>query len=117
MVKKMKNKFGTFLLICVCPFLWLNFLVFSGVALYFFERDAQPDVFGSITNAIIYVALNFLTIGYSGIGPLSFGGKLICIVGSILGGFLGVAIFIGIVVWIYRFISSNMRTRSNVINS
>lgn len=82
-----------------------------------FEKEAQPEVFGSITQAIGYVFLTFFTIGYSDLGSVTLGGKLICIAVPMIGSLLGVAIFIGIVVWIYRCISSNMRTRSNGINS
>ena len=105
----MKTKFGTLLLICVCVFMLLNILYFSGVALYFFEKDVQPDVFGSITEAIRYVTLTFFTVGYSSIGPLSDGGKLICIGVSMLGSLLGLVLFIGIVVWIFRSVSSYRR--------
>lgn len=105
----MKNKFGAFQMLLVCAFVLLNMLFFSAVALYFFEKDAQSDVFGSITDTITYILLTFFTAGYSTIFPLSLGGKLICIGVSMIGSLLGVAIFIAMVVWIFRFVSSYRR--------
>lgn len=105
----MKNKLGPFRMVLVCAFVLLNMLFFSAVALYFFEKDAQPDVFGSITDTITYVLLTFFTVGYSDISPLSLGGKLICIGVSMIGSLLGVAIFIAIVVWIFRSVLSYRR--------
>ena len=106
MVKKMKSNLGAFRLLLVCAFVLLNMLFFSAVALYFFERDAQPDVFGSITDTFTYILLTFFTIGYSSIFPLSFGGKLICIGVSMIGCLLGLVLLIGIVVWSFRSVSS-----------
>ena len=114
---KMKTKFGTFRIILLCVLLLFIFLSFSGVALYSLEEEAQPEAFGSITDAIGYVSLTFLTIGYSDFGPVTLGGKLICIGVTILGGLLGIAIFVGIVVWIFRLVSLNKKASSDVINS
>ena len=108
-MKKMKNKFGTLLLICVCVFMLLNILFISAVALYFFEKDSHHGEFSSLADTIRHVSLEFFTVGYSDITPVSFGGKLICIGVPILGNLLGVLIFIGIVVWIFRSVSSYRR--------
>ena len=109
MVKKMKSNLGAFRMLFVCAFVLLNMLFFSAVALYFFEKDAQPVVFGSITDTITYILLTFFTIGYSTIVPISLGGKLICIGVSMIGSLLGIVLLIGIVVWIFRSVSSYRR--------
>ncbi len=96
-------------MVLVCAFVLLNMLFFSAVALYFFEKDAQPVEFGSIIDTIEYILLTFFTVGYSDISPLSLGGKLICIGVSMIGSLLGVAIFIAIVVWIFRSVLSYRR--------
>lgn len=105
----MKNKTGSFRMVLLCAFMVLNILFFAAVALYFFEKDAQPTAFGSIIDAIIYISLTFFTVGYSTIFPISFGGKLICIGVSMIGSLLGILLHIGIVVWIFKSVLSYRR--------
>lgn len=108
-MKKIKNRTGNFRMFLLCVFLLLNILLIAAVALYFFEKDAQTVAFGSITDAIKYISLTFFTVGYSTIFPLSFGGKLICIGVSMIGSLLGMVLFIGMIVWIFRSVSSYRR--------
>ena len=73
----------------------------SACGIYFFEKDIQPGVFGSVLNTITYTFLIFATIGYTYTVPVTSGGILIssmvAIVGSIIGILLFVNVFIGII--------------------
>lgn len=48
----------------------------SSVFIYFFERAAQPDAFGSVPEAIWWAVVTFTTVGYGDITPITLGGKV-----------------------------------------
>jgi voltage-gated potassium channel len=49
----------------------------SSVAMYEMERDAQPQVFAKLTDAIWFVLTTLTTVGYGDKVPITVGGKLI----------------------------------------
>ena len=48
----------------------------SSVFIYYFERGAQPDVFGSVPDALWWAVVTFTTVGYGDITPITNGGKI-----------------------------------------
>lgn len=48
----------------------------SSVFIYFFERAAQPDAFGSVPDALWWAVVTFTTVGYGDLTPITLGGKV-----------------------------------------
>ncbi len=63
----------------------LALLVFSGSAMYFIERTAQPDTFSSIPAAMWWALATLTTVGYGDIVPITPLGKLFGSIVAILG--------------------------------
>ncbi len=74
------------------------FLLISSLSLYLFEKDNQPNEFGSIGSAMQYVLITFTTIGYDDDGtPLTFGGIVITFLTALIGTLVAIAFWIWIV--------------------
>jgi voltage-gated potassium channel len=56
--------------------LMLSLLVFLSSLVYFFEREAQPDKYGSIPEAMWWGIVTLTTVGYGDVTPLTPFGKL-----------------------------------------
>ncbi|OFZ91129.1 MAG: hypothetical protein A2W21_14900 [Betaproteobacteria bacterium RBG_16_66_20] len=56
--------------------LMLALLVFQSSAVYYFEREAQPDKFGSIPEAMWWGIVTLTTVGYGDITPVTPWGKI-----------------------------------------
>jgi voltage-gated potassium channel len=54
----------------------LMLLYFSGVGIYFFEHEAQPDRFASIFHSLWWAVATLTTVGYGDIYPITLGGRL-----------------------------------------
>ena len=48
----------------------------SGVGIYYFENDAQPDVFTSVFQSLWWAIATLTTVGYGDIYPITTGGKI-----------------------------------------
>ncbi|MFT6122418.1 MAG: voltage-gated potassium channel [Oleiphilaceae bacterium] len=48
----------------------------SATGIYIFERDAQPDAFGSIPASMWWAFVTLTTVGYGDITPITVGGKI-----------------------------------------
>lgn len=57
-------------------FLSLFVIYLSATGIYFFERQAQPEVFASILHSMWWAVATLTTVGYGDIYPITFGGKL-----------------------------------------
>lgn len=57
-------------------FLAVILLYLSAVGIYYFERDAQPEVFKSIFDALWWAVATLTTVGYGDVYPVTMGGKL-----------------------------------------
>lgn len=69
--------------------LMVALLVFQSALVYYFERDVQPDKYGSIPEAMWWGIVTLTTVGYGDITPVTFWGK-------VAGGFtaiIGVCMF------------------------
>jgi len=56
--------------------LMLSLLVFLSSLVYYFEREAQPDKYGSIPEAMWWGIVTLTTVGYGDITPVTAWGKL-----------------------------------------
>jgi voltage-gated potassium channel len=56
--------------------LLIALLVFQSALVYYFERDAQPDKFGSIPEAMWWGIVTLTTVGYGDVTPVTFWGKM-----------------------------------------
>ncbi|MCG9127258.1 hypothetical protein JT359_06600 [Candidatus Poribacteria bacterium] len=78
-------------------------LVFlSACGIYFFERDIQPKVFGSVLNSITYTILLYTTIGFSNITPVTIGGKMISLAVTTLATIIGLLFLVYIIIGAIR---------------
>ncbi len=76
-LNRMKNAFlavreEIFLFFMLC----LMFIFLASSAIYFFEHQAQPEVFSSIFHSIWWTFMTITTVGYSDIYPVTIGGKI-----------------------------------------
>ncbi len=51
-------------------------IYFSAIGIYYFEHDAQPEVFRSIFDALWWALITVTTVGYGDIYPVTVGGRL-----------------------------------------
>ncbi|MFG0332129.1 MAG: ion transporter, partial [Maioricimonas sp. JB049] len=51
-------------------------LYLSAVGIYFFEHDAQPEVFASVFHSLWWAVATFTTVGYGDIYPVTAGGRI-----------------------------------------
>jgi voltage-gated potassium channel len=56
--------------------LMLALLVFQSSLVYYFERDAQPDKYGSIPEAMWWGIVTLTTVGYGDVTPVTLWGKI-----------------------------------------
>jgi voltage-gated potassium channel len=56
--------------------LMLVLLVFQSSLVYYFERDAQPDKYGSIPEAMWWGIVTLTTVGYGDVTPVTLWGKM-----------------------------------------
>jgi voltage-gated potassium channel len=63
----------------------LVLLMFSATGMYYLERDAQPDKFGSIPDAAWWALATLTTVGYGDVVPVTPWGKLLGGVVMLLG--------------------------------
>ena len=56
--------------------LMLTLLVFQSSLVYYFEREAQPDKYGSIPEAMWWGIVTLTTVGYGDVTPVTLWGKI-----------------------------------------
>ena len=64
----------------------LMLVYFSSIGIYYFENEAQPEVFASIFDAMWWSVATLTTVGYGDVYPITSGGKI----------FASVIVFIGL---------------------
>jgi len=52
-------------------------LYLSSVGIYYFERDAQPEAFGSVFHALWWSVATLTTVGYGDVYPITVGGRIL----------------------------------------
>ena len=60
-------------------------IVFASAGIYLVEREAQPEAFGSIPQAMWWATITLTTVGYGDVVPITLAGKALGIVITILG--------------------------------
>ena len=65
--------------------LTLILLYLSAVGIYYFERDTQPETFGSIFHSLWWAVATLTTVGYGDAIPITTGGKVFTFFVLILG--------------------------------
>lgn len=48
----------------------------SSVGIFFFERDVQPEAFGSVFHAMWWAVATLTTVGYGDVYPITIGGRI-----------------------------------------
>jgi voltage-gated potassium channel len=66
-------------------------LYLSGIGIYHFEHEAQPDKFTSVFDSLWWAVATLTTVGYGDIYPITPGGRLFTFIVLVLGlGFIAV---------------------------
>ena len=52
-------------------------LYLSSVGIYYFERDAQPEAFGSVFHSLWWSVATLTTVGYGDVYPITVGGRVL----------------------------------------
>ena len=112
----MKNKVGIIRKILAAVIMLLVLVFFCACGLYYFERDAQPDAFSSIGDAMWYIFITLTTVGYGSVYPLTFGGKLVCILTAVVGSLISIACLIWIVLGTLKLGTFLRKTRVRILN-
>ncbi len=76
----------------------LSVLVFlAACGIHFFEKEAQPEAFGFLLDAMRFTLLTLTTIGYGDVYPITAGGKFLTAFVGVSGSLIGIAFFVAIV--------------------
>lgn len=70
----------------VFTFLASSLLYLTSVGIYYFEKDLQPEEFGSVPQALWWSVVTLTSVGYGDVTPISTGGKV----------FTSIILFLGI---------------------
>lgn len=52
------------------------FIFLSATGIYYFEHDAQPDVFASVFHSLWWAVVTLTTVGYGDVYPITLGGRI-----------------------------------------
>lgn len=63
----------------------LMLLYLSAVGIYFFENEAQPELFSSVFHSLWWSVITMTTVGYGDIFPITIGGKIFTFVVLMIG--------------------------------
>ena len=60
-------------------------LYLAAVGIYFFERDVQPEAFGSVIHSFWWALVTLTTVGYGDVYPVTLGGRIFTFVTLMIG--------------------------------
>lgn len=89
LVDSRKHLFGMALIVVILG-------LFSAVGIHEIEKEAQPEVFGSLTDSLWWTTVTLMTVGYGDVTPITSMGKIFAQIVMLVGVALTAA-FIGIV--------------------
>lgn len=78
-IRSQREEFTVFLGACGA------LIYLSAVGIYYFERDAQPEVFSSIPESLWWAIATLTTVGYGDAYPITTGGRVFTAVVVLLG--------------------------------
>ena len=94
----MKNKADVIKkLLVFVVLLSVSIVLLAACGIHYFEKDAQPEAFGSFLDAIRYTLLTLTTVGYGDVYPITAGGQLLNGLVGVTGYLIGIAFFVAIV--------------------
>ena len=69
----------------------------SAGGIHYFEKEVQPDAFGTLSNSMQWTIRSFTTIGFGDISPITTGGRVVAVLVSLMGfglpiGVVGIAL-------------------------
>jgi voltage-gated potassium channel len=79
-----------------CLVILLGATLVAASLMYLVERDAQPDKFGTIPDAMWWAIATLSTVGYGDVVPITLGGKLVA-AATVIMGLVMMALPVGIV--------------------
>lgn len=100
----MRNRKGLTKILLVFAVLLSVTTLFAAWGIHAFEKDAQPEAFGSFLDTMQYTLLTLTTIGYGDIYPTTVGGKVLTAFVGVTGCLMGIACFTAIVIGWLRLI-------------
>lgn len=74
----------------------------SACGIYFFEKDIQPELFGSLWHTIMYTLLKYRTIGYTYNPPVTLGGIIVSSLVSIVGTIVWILFLVNVIIGTIR---------------
>ncbi len=66
-------------------FATLSMFYLSGVGIYYFENEAQPEAFGSVFHSLWWSVATLTTVGYGDVYPITVGGRVFTFVILVIG--------------------------------
>jgi voltage-gated potassium channel len=60
-------------------------LYLASVGMYYLEKDAQPEIFGSVFHALWWALVTLTTVGYGDAYPITLGGRLFSFIVILVG--------------------------------
>ena len=66
-------------------FITLILIYLSGVGIYYFEHDAQPEHFSSIFESLWWAIITLTTVGYGDVYPITVGGRVFTFIILMIG--------------------------------
>lgn len=97
MKKKMKNRVDPIKILLAFVVLLSGTTLLAACGIYAFEKEAQPEAFGSFLEAIRFTLLTLATIGYVDVYPITVGGKFLTVFVGVSGYLIGIAFFVATV--------------------
>lgn len=93
-------------------------LGFSGILMYYIERNAQPEAFENIGDGFWWAIVAFTTVGYGDIYPITPLGRLLSSIISLIGIAM-IAIPTGIIssAFMNMLIEKNRKRTTNLLNN
>ena len=105
----MKNKIGITKKLLIFVVLLFVFVYLAAYGIHYFEREAQPESFGTFLDTMRYTLLTLTTIGYADIYPTTVGGKVFTAIIGVTGNLIGIACFIVFVFGLITLIKKRVR--------
>ena len=75
----------------------VSIVLLAACGIHYFEKEAQPEAFGSYFAAMRFTLLTLTTVGYGDVYPTTAGGQLLSTLVGVSGYLIGIAFFVAIV--------------------